>query len=926
MATRIRRTLYIGLGGTGMNAILHAKKLIYDTFGEIPPMIGFLGIDTDGGVYNKTLTARDGTAISLKVSEQLPITVDAPALIYSNSPSNYDWMPDCNIGSLSALSLGAGQIRSNGRFAITMHEEDVADRIMGAIRSINNATIINNTDYALLSDATEVHVVFSLSGGTGAGTFLNIAYLLQRVLQNENAKISGYAVMGDIFRAMSQGSGMRRVRANALGSLIDVDFLTHLDPKSEPVEIKWLNTVQRVNTRPFTAMYLIDNKNAGNDVFTDIDSLCEMISLALVTSAGELSVAAASTSDNIAKDIADGVMDIARKKAWAAGFGVSEIVYDAASLRRIYACKAAQQLLAHLTNGGCDDPSNIANAWIDNERIRENQGKDDVIDFFMRPAPKYLLEEVDQASPKGDVQQYLSGAAKEPAAELDNKLAELKARIGASLTDLINKQLNRPCGVYLTEHILHAVQKQVALCDNEMEQEIKEKEELLVRQKAGLGSTIKELEECTGFFKRGQRKELAAQVCDEAVQQATTEREPQRRRYARMFYRWLTTEVGDRFDLINKIISNLRTLQTQYTDTIATVAQNIGRGSFFQEDLATAEVNSVDCTPDEVAVTNFINKLGATGGVQAFATMPLQQIDDFVRAYVYDLPKAKAYAAANIDDVLAALSPEALEGVCKRAIRKAMPLFPYHYHGFDAQRRAQPSDYYYVGVNDHKHSILRTADYFKELIPGRSNVAFASTGAKDRVIIYHQVGVVPLFCLSAVDGYRTEYDQIGENKEHTSHWDAQMCRRMQRERYGILPKDEVDRKEAMEMWLTALMFGIMDFDPAKDCYTIRSRALGGAAMRGFRVEAGHSRKEAFDFFMDNIDALKPELARELSDLNRPGPDNPAVRVPEQVKASATDGSYYSAFSRCPIAVEHLESYPDDFELINKEIEYIIDNF
>lgn len=97
-------------------------------------------------------------------------------------------------------------------------------------------------------------------------------------------------------------------------------------------------------------------------------------------------------------------------------------------------------------------------------------------------------------------------------------------------------------------------------------------------------------------------------------------------------------------------------------------------------------------------------------------------------------------------------------------------------------------------------------------------------------------------------------------------------------------------------------------------------------MRGFRVEAGHSRKEAFDFFMDNIDALKPELARELSDLNRPGPDNPAVRVPEQVKASATDGSYYSAFSRCPIAVEHLESYPDDFELINKEIEYIIDNF
>ncbi len=51
MATKLRRTLFIGLGGTGMNALLHTKKILYDTYGEIPPMLGFLGIDTDGGVY-----------------------------------------------------------------------------------------------------------------------------------------------------------------------------------------------------------------------------------------------------------------------------------------------------------------------------------------------------------------------------------------------------------------------------------------------------------------------------------------------------------------------------------------------------------------------------------------------------------------------------------------------------------------------------------------------------------------------------------------------------------------------------------------------------------------------------------------------------------------------------------------------------------
>ena len=53
MATKIKRCLYVGLGGTGMNALLHTKKMFVETYGAVPPMIGFLGIDTDGGVYKK---------------------------------------------------------------------------------------------------------------------------------------------------------------------------------------------------------------------------------------------------------------------------------------------------------------------------------------------------------------------------------------------------------------------------------------------------------------------------------------------------------------------------------------------------------------------------------------------------------------------------------------------------------------------------------------------------------------------------------------------------------------------------------------------------------------------------------------------------------------------------------------------------------
>ena len=58
MRIKLRKTFYIGLGGTGMNAILRTKRMFVDKYGEVPPMIGFLGIDTDGGAYDDKLTAK----------------------------------------------------------------------------------------------------------------------------------------------------------------------------------------------------------------------------------------------------------------------------------------------------------------------------------------------------------------------------------------------------------------------------------------------------------------------------------------------------------------------------------------------------------------------------------------------------------------------------------------------------------------------------------------------------------------------------------------------------------------------------------------------------------------------------------------------------------------------------------------------------
>lgn len=925
MANKIRRTLFIGLGGTGMKALLYTKKMLYDTYGEIPPMIGFLGLDTDGGVYNNTLPAKDGSEVSLSISEQLPLCVQQPALIYNNSPKNYDWLPSANAGSLTALSIGAGAVRSNGRFAITMHEDEVANRIQTKLQQINSASIINNARYGLLDNNTEVHMVFSIGGGTGCGTFLNMAYLVQRLIPG--VKLSGYAVMSDVFRAMMQGAAMVRVRPNAYGAIKDLDYLMHLDPNSTPVELKWIRETEKIRTRPFTALYFIDNKNANSDAFSNVDQLCEMISLALLTATSELSVATASVSDNVAKVIGDGSMDILNKKAWAAGFGVSEILFDNQSLAKIYANKARIQIISHMLNGGCDDPSAIANAWIDDNHLRENLGKDDVTDYFMAPAPQYMFDSIDDyTNPKPECEQFIEHMALPKEKDLTQKLTDLQDRVAKELDKLIDTQLNRDCGVYLTEHILHSILKQVELCDEEMKEEMDDKQTRGALLKNAVDSKAKELEECTGIFNKGKRRELARELCESVMNLARNMREYKRRQLARQFYNWLRTQVRAKFDIVNDITRNLQAVRDLSSAEIETLRQNIGNGSFFQEDLAALWADKVICPPADIVFNDFIQTIRQQGGVRGLGTISSQQVGETLWEFVSGLPKMQKLHEATVEDILNTFTPEQRMAVCQRAIRKSLPLFPYHYHGYDAEKKTDPVDSYYVGVGDKDATCLNNEDrLFKNLIPGQSNVQFASTGVHDRIIIYRQIGVVPAFCLASMDGYYNEYDRFEREKEFTSHWDSNLCRRMAAERFSLMPQRLGNEDDILSTWVMGIIFGMITYDPAKGTYMIRSKALGGKPLSGFRVPLAASRAESYNIFRDNFSDLKDEFDAEMKKLDKPGPDNPVNTLPERARAAAEDGTYLSQISRCPIDADTISAYPDEEDLLNRELTFLLES-
>lgn len=924
---KLRRTLLIGLGGTGVTAILNAKKMFYENYGEIPPMIGFIGIDTDKpSLSNAFVEANDGKKISLSTSEQLCISVDTPTQIYTNNKSRklFDWMPESNVGGLTALSIGAGQMRSNGRFAITVNENTVEQFLSHKITEINNAAIIDNADYDLLGTDTEVHMVFSLGGGTGSGTFLNTAYLIKRLFPS--IKISGYAVLSDVFRTMVTGAMSSRVKTNGKGAIIDLDFLAHLTPNSEPVEVKWFRETDQVKSRAFDALYFVDNRNENNDMFDHVNPLTQMIALAIVTSVGELGVALDSVSDNVSKLIADGSMDIKNKKAWAAGFGCAEIVFDGNRLAKIYERKAIVQLINKMLNGGCDDPAIIANNWFDETKIRENLGKDDVIDYFMPAMPPYTYSEIDSPdNPLPESQQYISNRAMESQAKLDEKLDNLKARVDESLTRLLKTQADRECGIYLCQQILLSILNQTELCDAEMKSEKEKLDENMPRLESALTTACKELEECMGtIFKRG-RKDYEAEVVEQTMKIAVAKREIVRRNMARLFYSWLKQRINQSIDRVDIIMKNLQTVRNECNNEIQKYLRSDMAGNFFQFDLSADYADKVECPMDDIVFNDFAHEMQSEGGIASLAGLTSKQTEETLLRFVRSLPKVKKYEGMSVDDALDNLSESELKSLLSNAVKKSLPLLPFTFRGFDPDLRERPVECYYVGIANKKRSRLTKDNLFQNLVPGAKDIQFSEVGLNNRVIIYRQLGVMPAFTLKALDNYATEYERWESSNPQGSHWDAKLCERMKKERYDLWPKDEVSETRLFDAWVNAIVYNLISFDEASGQYQIKSRGMGGRALRGWLVDMGDTRQKAFQYLEDNIDILEPEIKQAINDLNIPGPENPVKVLSQKAVKACQDGTYLQEVSKCPIGIEVIEHYPAEENLIEKEIEYILDN-
>ncbi len=912
MATKIKRCLFIGLGGTGMNALLRTKKMFVDTYGEVPPMIGFLGLDTDGGAYKKELDSVYGT-VKLTPNEQMPIFVEDARPIYEVSKEHFAWLPERNLYALSSMTLGAGQVRTNGRFAFTVNYKSVENKVRSILDSITAATISTNPKYELLGNNVEIHMAFSVCGGTGCGTFLNMAYLLKDVAPQ--CKLTGYGVLADVFEAMNPAV-MAKVKPNAFGAIQDLDWLMHLGIGSERVSFDYITSVKSSNDRPFNAFYFIDNKNQNGDTYAHIDNLADMLSLAFVTSSGELSTASASVTDNLEKNIREGVMNIRNKKAWVAGLGICEIIYHNKDLQRIYELKAVKRTIERLLNS-CVDTDTIVNAWIDSPEIniRENNGQDKVIDYILKKEPNPLDAINDLTNARPEIDQYvLSTLPKD--VEITTKLQALINRVDVGLKNLLVEEINKECGVHAAEYIILGIIAQVDIFLGEMRQELNALKENQPRIISALDINISQLSEYNSKFlkTKSNLENYKNDVIEVAMNLAMNKREIIRRDAAITFYTDLKNKLYNANTKITNIKNALHAIISKCTQDLSMIQNRIGRNTqTFQIDLATNTINSVSIDDVDIQIPDFIKMLTSVNGIYDFDTMHSDELYSTFQNYSSSLNKSRKYGNVTIDEVIDKMTEQDFNQLINDAVTKSMPLFRYSYKGHTPAQ--MPALCYYIGVPDKLQSRLNKEDYFKNHLQNQGSVTvdFANIGMDDRIIIYCQLGVLPAYAISALSTYKEKYERCMDENCHC-HFDLSIYNKMQRDNYDLEPAASVD--DTLELWVKGLVFGLIKNENGN--YYLYSEQLGDS-LDDYWFKLNQYRDEAFQEFKRHKSDVRSDFNRKFTELQKTRGTEAMQQIVNDAKANYLDKYSQVNMTRDEIKARGNETIA---KLIREEIDYI----
>jgi len=295
MAKYYQPTAVIGLGGTGKKILLALKKMIAEnsTNGlKDYPVLRLMAIDTDDAVpvVNSEIESISEQELGLDPNKEV-------FYLHGGYVGNPDleafkeikeWFPPSLLTYLNSAELkkGAGMKKPIGRFALAWNADELYKTLENLIKNPVDTDMAEGRGIGPhnLSSFTNVFICGSICGGTGAGTFIDIAYMLRHIAKSLSRDVFNYGLfaLNTMFDGMA---GDTQLKPNCYASLIELDHYSNkivfqnqyqaFRPQYKQFYYQYTGSAE---TTPFNFPFLFDRTNEDGKSFVSDTAFADMCS------------------------------------------------------------------------------------------------------------------------------------------------------------------------------------------------------------------------------------------------------------------------------------------------------------------------------------------------------------------------------------------------------------------------------------------------------------------------------------------------------------------------------------------------------------------------------------------------------------------------------------------------------------------------
>jgi hypothetical protein len=835
---KLKRTVLIGLGGTGKKALLHAKKRFLETFGEEPPLVKYLLIDTTSANTDhlEAKTPQGTKPVRLRADEILQIEARGASLLPQVHDEIREWFPPKADLKANILS-GAGQIRALGRLALFANATTVYENLRDLLalardfRDERPRPDLANV-YEPFSPHLTVALVGSLAGGTGSGIFLDVAFVLRHLMKDED-QLFGYFLLPDIY---VNRPGTQNVEANAYAALKELDHFMSLQGTHR---YRFGGKDIEIRKKPFDMVFLVNRQNRAGKTFNEVDDLMELLGLGLYLLGGPLGKEQADTFDNIVHQLNEQKGKYYGKTAHYASFGAAELRFEPGRLVGTYLKRAREDYVKNLLDLDYDWRASNALA-----KLKELEAFDPGVEPGTPPVSSSLAE--DRALLPGVLNdaKRLLGEAKEGvlrAVPLSEVASLLKEEVAQAIR-------MRQTGLVGVTRALEDLLQQARELQKKLVEEAQELERRLDQQRDGLRREVNDRPGLPMLMNRSSQREVLT-----------------RKTVSSLFENAITTgtqigraeAAGNWVAAIEGLLRDINSLKQRLHDLLAR-----------QE--AEPQMGSRDAQPFTLTLPpSYLDQedrvLGATDRAVAWDLEAL--LKDPEQAIREALPKEPTFTLAEwLGWALEQKErdPDLWEAV-ERTFREldaiSAPAWDYEDAWVSNPGLGYREQVHILGLKDATDRSDPLVDseevinLFASNLHDRMRLQRVSTGDGKRVLFYKIEASIPAFVLRGIHIYREKYDTLSQDRSFHIHreWENGMG--------DLFP--EPSEQEVAHVWTKARALGLLTKE--EDGYgfldrrmgTPRRHILGNLAASAFEV----LRKDFFSFKELESQVKKAEAER-----------------------------------------------------------------